>query len=169
MKVLETDRLLLRELKAEDAPFLFELMNDPSWLRYIGDKGIRTMEDARCYIVDGPRRMYARHGFGLWLVTLKETATSIGLCGLIQREELDEIDLGFAFLPAYRRQGHAFAAASATIAYAREKLGLRRLLAIMSPENEASGQLLEKLGFHFQRLGRLAPASPAIKLFALVL
>lgn len=169
VRILETDRLVLRELEADDGAFLHALMNDPAWLRYIGDKGIRTVEDARSYIVHGAQGMYARDGFGLWLVSLKESGRPIGICGLIKRDALEDIDLGFAFLPAYRRQGFASEAARATIAHGKEKLGLHRLVAIMSPENEASGQLLEKLGFRFERMIRLTAETPEIKLFALVL
>lgn len=166
LNVLESDRLILRELEEEDAPFIHQLMNDPAWLRYIGDKGIRTVEDARKYITTGAREMYSRHGFGLWLVELKTSAVPIGICGLIKRDALEDIDLGFAFLPEYRRQGYALEAAAATIAYGREKFALRRLVAIMSLENHPSGQLLEKLGFRFERMIRLTAESPEIKLFA---
>ncbi len=144
-------------------------MNDPAWLRYIGDKGIRTVEDARKYITTGAREMYARYGFGLWLVELNTSAIPIGICGLIKRDALEDIDLGFAFLPDYRRQGYAHEAAAATIAYGREKFALARLVAIMSPENEPSGHLLEKLGFRFERMIRLTAEAPEIKLFALAL
>ena len=167
MNVLESDRLVLREMEEGDALFIHQLMNDPAWLAYIGDKGIRTLEDARKYITTGARAMYARYGFGLWLVELKTTSIPIGICGLIQRDSLAEVDLGFAFLPDYRRQGYAFEAAAATIAYGREKFALGRLVAIMSPANEPSGRLLEKLGFAFERMIRLTAESPESKLFAL--
>lgn len=103
MNVLESNRLVLREMEEVDAPFIHRLMNDPAWLRYIGDKGIRTVEDARKYISTVAREMYARYGFGLWLVELKTTPVPIGICGLIQRDSLEDVDLGFAFLPGYRR------------------------------------------------------------------
>ncbi len=166
MNVLASDRLVLREMKEVDASFIHRLMNDPAWLRYIGDKGIRSVEDARKYITTGAREMYASYGFGLWLVEFKATAVSIGICGLIKRDSLEDVDLGFAFLPDYRGQGYAFEAAAATIAHGREKFALRRLVAIMSPENYPSGRLLEKLGFQFERMIRLTAESPEIKLFA---
>jgi RimJ/RimL family protein N-acetyltransferase len=166
LKILETARLALRQLSTGDAPFIRQLVNEPSWLRFIGDKGIRTIEDARNYILKGPVDMYARLGFGLWLVELKAGNIPIGICGLIKRESLEDIDLGFAFLPAYWRKGYAFESASATISYGRERLGLQRVVAIMSPDNYASGQLLEKLGFRFERRIRLSSDAPEINLYA---
>src|SRR6185503_20091394 len=106
MKVLETERLILRWLSVEDAAFILELVNDPGWLRFIGDRGVRTLEDARNYILNGPVAMYQRVGFGLYLVELKQSATPIGICGLIERAGLEDIDIGYAFLPAFRGQGY---------------------------------------------------------------
>jgi len=166
LKILETQRLVLRELCADDAPFMCELMNEPAWLRFIGDRGIRTVEAARNYIVSGPMAMYARLGFGLWLVELGAGGIPIGICGLIKRDSLEDIDLGFAFLSAHWRNGYAFESAAATLAYGKEKFGLRRVVAIMSADNEASGQLLEKLGFHFERMIRLASDKEEVKLYA---
>ncbi|MFI4982343.1 MAG: GNAT family N-acetyltransferase, partial [Nevskiales bacterium] len=116
MKVLETERLVLRRLVAEDAPFILELLSDPSWLRFIGDKGVRNLDDARLYIRIGPAAMYARLGHGLYLTELKDGGIPIGLCGLIKRDTLDDVDIGFAFLPQYRGQGYAREAAAATLA-----------------------------------------------------
>ena len=162
-------RLALRQLNTADAPFIRELVNEPPWLRFIGDKGVRTDEDARNYILKGPADMYSRLGHGLWLVELKNGNVPIGICGLIKREALDEIDLGFAFLEAHWRKGYAFEAASATLSFAKENLSLRRVVAIMSPDNSASGQLLKKLGFGFERMIRLSNDSPEIKLYAIAL
>src|SRR6476469_10818856 len=125
MNVLETERLIVRWLAAEDAGFILELVNDPDWLRFIGDRGVRMLEDARGYILNGPVAMYHRAGFGLYLVELKSSATPIGMCGLIERAGLADIDIGFAFLPAFRGQGYAYEAASATMRYAKETLGLK--------------------------------------------
>jgi RimJ/RimL family protein N-acetyltransferase len=147
MNVLATDRLLLRWFRADDAAFIVALVNDPAWLRYIGDKNVRTLEDARRYLENGPIDMYARLGFGLYLVALKETGESVGMCGLIKRKELDDVDLGFAFLPQFRGLGFAIEACSAVLSYARTALGLTRVVAICSPDNRASTRVLEKLGF----------------------
>ena len=105
MKILETDRLVLRQLVVEDATFIFALLNDPGWLRFIGDRGIRTLDDARNYILQGPVAMYARHGFGLYVTARKQDGVPIGLCGLLKRDGLADVDIGYAFLPQFRGQG----------------------------------------------------------------
>jgi ribosomal-protein-alanine N-acetyltransferase len=151
LHVLTTERLVLRHLAADDADFIVALMNDPDWLRYIGDRGIRTADDARGYIASGPVDMYARLGFGLYAVELRDDGTPIGICGLIRRDWLEDVDLGFAFLPRFRGAGYAHEAAAATVEHARDTLGLDRLLAIVSPENEGSVRLLGKLGMTFER------------------
>jgi RimJ/RimL family protein N-acetyltransferase len=166
MNVLETERLILRWLSADDAAFILELVNDPDWLRFIGDRGVRTLEDARGYILNGPVAMYHRAGFGLYLVELKPTATPIGMCGLIERAGLADIDIGFAFLPAFRGQGYAYEAASATMTYARETLGLDRVVAIATPDNQSSIGLLTKLGMSFEKMLRLGEDPEDLVLFA---
>jgi RimJ/RimL family protein N-acetyltransferase len=166
-KVIETDRLALRPLTVDDAAFIFELVNDPDWLRFIGDRGVRTLEDARNYILNGPVAMYERVGFGLYLVELKSDSTPIGMCGLIKREGLDDVDLGFAYLPKYRAQGYAYEAASAVQAYGRQTLGLKHIVAITAVDNEPSIRLLEKLGFVFEKTIRLPNDDEELKLFAI--
>jgi RimJ/RimL family protein N-acetyltransferase len=165
MSVLETDRLVLRELTPEDAGFILRLLNEPSWLRFIGDKGVRTVEDARDYIVNGPMAMYARHGFGLWLVELRDAAVPIGMCGLIKRDSLEDVDLGYALLPEHWGKGYAREAAAASMAHGRDAVGLRRIVAFTDPDNEPSRRLLEDLGFAFERLFRLTGGVPESKLF----
>lgn len=166
MQVMITERLVLRTLVLEDAEFILELVNDPDWLKYIGDRGVRNLDDARGYIQKGPMDMYARLGFGLWRVELKHDGTPIGLCGLIKRESLPEVDIGFAFLGRYRGQGYAREAAEATLAHGRNAHGLKRILAIVSPGNARSIRLLEKLGFSFERSMLLAGGSDEVRLFA---
>ncbi len=166
MKILATDRLLLRQLTREDAEFIFALMNDPSWLRFIGDRGVRTLEDARQYILNGPSASYEQHGFGLYLTELKESSTAIGICGLLKRPTLADVDLGFAFLPKYWGKGYALEAAEATLALGKNTFGLWRVVAITSPENERSIKVLEKLGFTFEQLLRMNANEPEVKLFA---
>ena len=151
MTLLETERLFLRELTFDDAPFILTLLNDPSFLRYINDKNVRNLEDARQYMLNGPMASYARNGFGLYLVELKDTAVPIGLCGLLKREELPDADIGFAFLPDYWGKGFALESARAVMNDARERMGLKRVLAIVMPDNGASIKLLEKLGMRFER------------------
>ena len=155
MNVAETQRLRVRWFSASDAPFVLNLLNQPSWITYIGDKGVKTLPDALRYIENGPVAMYRRAGFGLNAVELKETGDPIGMCGLIKRETLDDIDLGFAFLPAFWGNGYAFEAASAVMTHGRATLGLRRIVAILSQGNCRSSKLLEKLGFRFESTMRL--------------
>ena len=163
--MLETERLLLRRFSEDDAPFILTLLNEPSFLRYIGDKKVRTLADARQYIVNGPVASYERNGFGLLLVELKESHTPIGMCGLLKREELPDPDIGFAFVPAFWNKGLAFEAATAVLKDARERLGLERILAITSLDNEASIKLLQRLGFNFDKVLRLSPDAEQVKLF----
>ncbi|HVC29318.1 MAG TPA: GNAT family N-acetyltransferase, partial [Gammaproteobacteria bacterium] len=155
MKVLETPRLVLRRLVLEDAPFVLELVNDTAWLQYIGDKHVHDLEDARSYIRKGPLDMYARHGFGLYMVTLR-TGTRIGMCGLIKRDGLEDADLGFALLARYRGRGYAQEAAAAVLDYGRKALGLKRIVAITSPDNLRSIQVLENIGFVYEQTLTLA-------------
>jgi RimJ/RimL family protein N-acetyltransferase len=166
MRVLETERLVLRWLSADDAEFMLALLNDPAWLRFIGDRGVRTLEGARDYIVNGPMAMYSRFGFGLYATEIKETGAVAGLCGLVKRDGLDDVDIGFAFLPAYRSQGYAYEAASATMAYARDTLGLERIVAITSEDNHSSGRLLEKIGLRFEKMVQLPNDGEVLRLFA---
>lgn len=165
MYILETERLTLRRLTSDDAPFILELLNDAAFLRFIGDKGVRTIEDARKYILNGPVQSYAQFGFGLYLVTIKDKELPIGICGLIKREALEDVDIGFAFLPAFRANGLGSEAASAVRDYAFNVLGLERLLAITNPDNIGSIRVLEKIGLKFDRLIRLTPDSPEIRLY----
>ena len=152
MLITQTPRLLLRELTAEDAPFIFKLVNEPAWLQFIGDKGVRTIEDAVQYILNGPVKSYTANGFGLWLVQLKEGSIPIGMCGLIKRDALEHVDIGFAFLAVHNGRGYGFEAATAVLDYAKNKIGLPHILAITNQDNVRSIRLLEKLGLTFERL-----------------
>lgn len=165
MKVLETDRLILRHLSTEDAPFVLELLNEPSFIRYIGDKQVRTLDDARAYVLDGPGKSYETYGFGLNLVELKSAGAPIGICGLLKRDTLPEPDIGFAFLPAYWNQGYAFEAAAAVMKHGRETLGIDQVLAITTLDNEASAKLLDKIGLRFDRVVKLSEDAAEVKLF----
>jgi len=165
MNVLETDRLILRKLTVEDAAFILQLVNEPSWLRFIGDRGVKTLEDARGYILKGPVEMYRRFGFGLYLTALKEDGAPMGLCGLIKRDSLKDVDIGYAFLPRFWGKGYAHEAAAAVLAHGKHTLGLRRIVAITSQDNHSSIKLLEKLGFRFEQLLQLTPGEPQVKLF----
>ena len=166
MTVLETERLRLRRLTPDDDAFILALLNEPSFLQFIGDRGVRSVDDARRYIETGPMTSYDRHGFGLYLTLRTDDQAPIGLCGLLQRDTLDAPDIGYAFLPAYWSQGYAYEAAAATLDHGRDALGLQRIVAIVSPENYRSIKLLEKLGLSFERMVRLAPDAEVLMLFA---
>jgi RimJ/RimL family protein N-acetyltransferase len=165
MIVLQTERLILRGLNAKDAPFILTLLNEPSFLRFIGDKKVRTVEDAEQYIQTGPAASYERHGFGLCLVELKDAHTPIGICGLLKRDELPDPDIGFAFLPDFWNKGYAFESAAAVMNDARERLNLSRILAITNQDNESSIKLLQKLGLHVERVIKMS--NDAAELFLL--
>jgi RimJ/RimL family protein N-acetyltransferase len=166
MIILETERLILRHLSVDDAPFVLDLLNQPSFLKYIGDKGVRTLEDARQYVVNGPQASYEKNGFGLYCVELKADGTPIGISGLVRRDTLPDADIGFAFLPAYWSKGYAFESAAAVMRYAREVLSLNRILAIASPDNEPSARLLGRIGLKFDRMIKLADDANEIRLFS---
>ena len=165
MKILETERLMLRQMRVEDAEFIFELVNEPAFIRNIGDKGVRTLDDARDYILSGPVASYAKFGFGLYVVVLKETGAAIGICGLLKRDSLEDVDIGFAFLERFRRQGFAYEAAAAVMEYGRNALGLKRIVAITSPDNEDSMRVLEKIGLRFEKMIRMPGSDEDTRLF----
>ena len=166
MRVIETERLNLRWLTDTDDEFILDLLNQPSWLEYIGDRGVRNLEDARAYIRNGPLAMILQHGFGLYLVESKASGMSMGLCGLLKREALEDVDIGFAFLPDYAGQGYAIEAAHACLEYASEHLGLQRLVAITLPTNKSSIRLLDSLGMHHERDMRLDEGGELLQFFA---
>ncbi len=165
MIVLETARLILRHLSIDDAEFILRLLNEPSFLRYIGDKSVRNLDDARQYILNGPVASYGRNGFGLYLVELKENGIPIGISGLVKRDTLPDADIGFAFVPEYWSKGYAVESAAAVMTYAKETLRLSRVLAITSLDNEISARLLGKIGLRFERMIRLSEDGDEVTLF----
>jgi RimJ/RimL family protein N-acetyltransferase len=166
MNVLETERLTLRQFTSDDADFIFRLVNEPSFIQNIGDRGVRSISDAIRYLETGPIASYARNGFGLYLVQLKESGESIGMCGLIKRDGLDDVDIGYAFLPAFWSKGYAVEAALAVKEQGRN-LGLKRLVAITDPANTGSMRVLEKIGLTFEKTIRLTADDIELNLFAL--
>jgi RimJ/RimL family protein N-acetyltransferase len=166
MIVLQTERLRMRRMAPGDAAFMLALLNDPAWHRFIGDRGIRTLEGARDYIVTGPMAMVARLGFGFDVVEREEDGCPIGVCGLAKRDFLDDVDIGYAFLPQYGGQGYAIEASRAVLAHAKE-LGLRRIVATVRPDNSASIRLLEKLGLRFERIIQAPDTARELQLFAM--
>ncbi len=145
-KILETSRLLLRELNTGDAAFILTLLNTPTWLKFIGDRGVKNLDDAKNYILNGPVKSYTEKGFGLYLIELKDWTAPIGMCGLIKRDFLPDPDIGFALLPEFEGKGYGYESASAVLSYGRNNLGLQKIAAITVKENVNSIHLLEKIG-----------------------
>lgn len=165
MKVLKSEKLTLRKLTINDAKFIVELLNDPDFLKYIGDRGVKNQKDAIAYIQNGPQTMYQQHGFGLLLVESGALKTPIGLCGLLKRAELDHPDIGFAFLPQFRNKGLALDACKLVLADVYQRQVVQTVLGITSVDNVKSINLLQKLGFSFKKLVRLKDDLEEVKLF----
>jgi ribosomal-protein-alanine N-acetyltransferase len=163
--ILTTERLILRKLAVSDAEFICELVNDPDWLKNIGDKNVHSAADAERYLTNGPMSLYEKHGVGLFAVDLRESGKPIGMCGLVKRDTLEDFDLGFAFLPAYRGQGFALEAARGVLQYVKEVMKLNRLAAIVNRDNEPSAQLLKKLGFEKTGEMQMAGETKSVDLY----
>ncbi|HOX83970.1 MAG TPA: GNAT family N-acetyltransferase [Chryseolinea sp.] len=163
--ILTTDRLKLRQFELSDAEFIVELVNTPGWLEFIGDRNIKSVESANEYLQNGPLKSYAENGFGLWLVELKSDRTSIGMCGILKRDSLENPDIGFAFLPDFVGKGYAFEMVTATLKYALYSIKLKTIFAITIPTNVRSRKLLEKLGFRYSDTIRLSPESETLFLY----
>ena len=167
MKILDIERLTLRTIAPDDAAFYYELVNDPTWLAHIGDKGIRSVEGARRAIIDGPCLMQQTYGHSLYVMERKSDGAPLGLCGLIKRDSLPDVDIGYAIRPAYFGQGYTHEAARAVVDYARVQLRLKRLLGITAPGNNSSIQLLGKLGFGFVENKPLPPDGRSTNIYCL--
>ncbi len=178
MQILETERLILREIEESDDEFMLDLLNQPSFIKYIGDRNVRNLEQARDFIESRYRKSYDENGFGLYAVELKPALEEIrnpkskirnpviGICGFVRRDALPDADIGFAFLPEFERKGYALESARAVMEMGREVLGFKRVLAITSVDNESSGRLLGKLGFKFEGIVTLPNSEEEIKLFS---
>jgi [ribosomal protein S5]-alanine N-acetyltransferase len=164
VNIIQTERLVLRQLDLNDADFILELLNEAEFLRFIGDKGVRTPADAGEYIRKGPMDSYERHGFGLFAVCLHD-GTPIGICGLVKRDGLADVDVGFAFLARYCSKGYAVESAAAVLTHATQVLRLQRIVAITAPENSGSIAVLKKIGLKFERMIRLAEHGPELRLY----
>lgn len=163
--IIETQRLRLRNVDLNDAAFILALVNDPDWLRHIGDRGVRSIDDARTFIEDGPVTSYRTHGFGLWLTELSDEPVAVGLCGILKREYLENPDLGYALLPKYRHQGYAREASAGVMVHAHDALGFDTLDAMVSPRNHRSVHLLEQLGFEEIGIIEIPPDNNQARLF----
>jgi [ribosomal protein S5]-alanine N-acetyltransferase len=169
VKILETERLIIREIETSDAEFILDLLNQPSFIKYIGDRNVRTLDDAKNFLETRYRKSYADNGYGLYLVELKSAIrnpqSAIGICGFVKRENFQYADIGFAFLPQFEGKGFAFESASAVMKYGREILQFKEVLAITTQDNESSGKLLTKLGFNFDELIEM-PNDEILKLYS---
>ncbi len=165
MVILETPRLVLRRLQLDDAPYILELLNDPDFIRFIADRGVRTLHDAEQYLRTGPLASYERFGHGLFRVSLKASGMPIGMCGLLKRDELDDVDIGFAYLPQYCGQGYAFEVASELLAQSRKLFNLSRIVAITNLDNIRSINLLGRLGFVRERTVKMPSSTQELLLF----
>jgi len=163
--MLETERLRLRKMTLDDAGLMLAVWNDPAFVRHVGDRGIRTTEDARDAMQKGALHLYEEYGYGPYRIGLKEDDTPIGICGLFRRDGLDEPDIGYSTLPDYCGKGYAFEAAAAVVDYAFAELSLERLIAIISPGNEASLSLIRKLGFEFENMHNMPDDDDAVCIF----
>lgn len=166
MIVLETPRLNLRHFVPDDAAYIIEQVNDPLWRKFIGPREVHTDEDARAYLARGPLAMYEKHGFGLWAAESRASGVVVGMCGLIRRDGLDDVDIGFALLPAHRGQGYAFEAAGAALRHGHVVYGLPRIVAITAPDNQRSATLLTAIGMRYEKTMHLAGNTEASLLFA---
>jgi RimJ/RimL family protein N-acetyltransferase len=165
MNILESERLKLRELELADDRFILRLLNEEGFLRFIGDKGVRTLSDARDYILQGPMESYRRFGFGLYLTSLAGSGVPIGICGLLKRDTLEDVDIGFAFLSQFWSRGYAAESAAAVLAYGRQRFNLERIVAVTAADNRGSIAVLEKIGLEFERVVKLSEHSPELKMY----
>lgn len=167
MLQIKTERLTLRQFTPGDAEFIIKLLNEPSFIQNIGDRGVRTLPDAEKYLANGPVASYERNGFGLLAVTLSATGQPIGMCGLIKRDALEDVDIGYAFLPRFWSRGYAFESTQAVMHHAREVVGLKHVIAIVDPVNASSIRVLEKLGMTFEKIVKLSEDDIDLKLFSI--
>ena len=163
--ILETGRLRLREFTLDDTPFILELLNSPGWLRFIGDRNVRTPDQAKGYLENGPMKSYKENGYGLSCVEKKDDSRAIGMCGILRRDQLEHPDIGFALLPHYQGKGYALEIANATIRYTREELGLKRIAAITATDNGKSIRLLENIGMKYVKVFSFPGSGEELLLF----
>lgn len=164
--VIETERVILRKFTIDDAAFMLEMLNTPTWLRFIGDRNVKTLEEAENYLLNGNIRSYQEYGFGFYVVVIKETQESIGICGIVKREGLEDVDIGFAFFQQFMGKGYGYEAGSATLNYALNDLKIKKIVAIVDPENVVSIALLKKIGLQFEKMIQLSPKGIELMLFA---
>ena len=167
MVITITERLIIRELSVSDSPFILELVNTPTWLKFIGDRGVKNLDDAKSYLKKGPLKSYDDNGFGLYWVGLRDSNVPIGMCGLIKRADFDSPDIGFAFLPEYEGKGYGYESASAVLDYCKTEFQVKRIIGITLEANTASVRLLEKLGLSFEKKFIYEKTKEELMLYAL--
>ena len=164
--VIKTQRLILRKFTLDDAAFMLKLLNTPTWLRFIGDRNVKTLEEAEQYLLNGNIRSYQEYGFGFYVVVIKETQESIGICGIVKREGLEDVDIGFAFFEQFMGKGYGYESSSAVLNYALNDLKIKRIVAIVDPENVVSIALIKKIGMQFEKMIQLSHKDTELMLFA---
>lgn len=169
MVSIHTKRLTIRPLTESDTDFIFELYNTAGFKRFVGDKQLHSTQDARHYLTKNLMSMYETPGMGLFRIALQGDDIPIGICGLIKRDSLDDIDLGYGYLPAFEGQGYAFEAAEAMMTLAREEMALRRLVAITDSANARCISLLTRLGFSFEKNQESLPNGGYLALYGIAL
>ena len=165
--VIQTERLILRKFTLNDATFMLELLNTTAWLRFIGDRNVRTIKQAEQYLLNGNIRSYHEYGFGFYVVVIKETNESIGICGIKKREGLEDVDIGFAFFQQFMGNGYGYESASAVLNYALNDLKIKRIIAIVDPENLVSIGLIKKMGLQFEKMIQLSQKDIELMLFSI--
>ena len=166
MIITETNRLIISKISIEDAPFFLKLVNTPHWIKYIGDRNLKTIQDAENYLTNGILKSYKEFGFGFYLLQNKSDSEPIGICGLVKRDPLDEVDFGFALLPEFEAQGFGFEASIAILKIAEDIFKIKKILAITLPINSNSIKLLDKLGFNYEKRVKLYEDDEELLLFA---
>ena len=166
MTVIETERLTLRRMLPSDAELMLETLNEPAFIRFVADRGVRTIADAADYIATKIAPSYEQHGFGFFIVELKASRKPIGVCGLVKRETIDDVDIGFSLLERFSGNGYAYEAAAAVMDYGRTVHGLKRIVGFTAPDNHRSIKLLEKLGLRFEKMMQLPGYESESKVFA---
>ena len=152
MIIAETKRLIIAKMTLDDAPFMLELLNTPNWIKYIGDRNVKTVDEAKTYMTNGVLKSYKESGFGFYKLLLKEENNKIiGTCGLVKREQLENVDIGFAMLPGYEGKGFGMEASLEIMSLAKNLFRLPKIAAIVQPNNPNSIKLLEKLGLSFEK------------------
>ena len=166
MVPIKTERLLIDEAIIQDAPFIYELLNSPTWIEFIGDRGITNIKNAERYIKTSLIDNYKKNGYGLFKVVLKSTHAPIGLCGFLKRDYLDNIDIGYALLPEFEGKGYAYEAAKHLLANARASRKDQKILAITSQENKRSQRLLDRLGMYKEGLVSMGDSNKEVLLYS---